>query len=209
MSPGTQLVLIRHGETEWTERNRLHGRLDSPLSATGTRHSELTAQRLRGERFDALYSSPQGRAMQTAAIVREAVGLTPVPLDGFREGDFGWIEGWPVARMGAHSPEPKILKQFVMWLWRMTAERPDQVSSRLSAAVNMLVERHPQGRLLVVTHFFALSIFMAYLVKREPDSWQNYSHWTACGISEFHLVDGRWQIIYLNDDHHLQEERQP
>ncbi len=203
-----RLVLVRHGETEWTERGLLHGRLDSPLSATGKRHADLTARRLQGGHFDALYSSPQGRAMETAAIMGQAIGLIPQPVEGLREGDFGWVEGWPVAKMDAHSPEPKILKQFVMWLWRTTAEHPDHVSRRLLAAVNRLIVQHPQGRLLVVTHFFALSIFMAYLVKREPDSWQNYSHWTACGISEFHLVDGRWQIIYLNDDQHLQEERQ-
>src|SRR4030043_435873 len=70
MTSGLSLVLVRHGETEWMERGRLHGRLDSPLSPTGRRHAEQAAQRLHRERFDALYTSPLGRAMETAAILR-------------------------------------------------------------------------------------------------------------------------------------------
>jgi len=95
MTSGLSLVLVRHGETEWMERGRLHGRLDSPLSPTGRRHAELAAARLRGEQFQALYSSPLGRAMETAAILGRAVGLTPQPVDGLAELDFGWLEGAP------------------------------------------------------------------------------------------------------------------
>ncbi len=100
MSSGLRLVLVRHGETEWTERGLLHGRLDAPLSATGRRHAALTAARLRAETqtdpLDVIYTSPLGRAMETATHFAGAVGLTPVPLEGVRERAYGWMEGKPM-----------------------------------------------------------------------------------------------------------------
>ena len=97
MSRNTQITLVRHGETEWTERGLLHGRLDSPLNDVGRRHAQLTARRLSGEDYDVLYSSPRGRALETASVIGRAVDLIPSPLDGFQEMDYGWLEGRPLS----------------------------------------------------------------------------------------------------------------
>ena len=209
MNSGTRLVLVRHGETEWTERGLLHGRLDSPLSATGTRHSELTAQRLRGEKFDALFSSPKGRAMQTAVTLGQAVGLTPVPLDDLREADFGWLEGKPIKQFDPDGPGNKFLRP-VVWLMRaLTAERPSRVAKRVASAVETMTRQFPQGRLLVVTHWGIISMMMAQLVDNDLSKWRGRGPWAACGLSELHAVNGAWQVIRLNDHAHIQEERQP
>jgi probable phosphoglycerate mutase len=209
MDAGLQLVLVRHGETEWTERGLLHGRLDSPLSANGQRHAELTAQRLRGEHFEALFSSPKGRALQTAEILGRAIGLTPEPLDGLREADYGWLEGRPIRHIDPDGPGNKLLLPAV-WLARaLTAERPSQVARRVASAVEAIRERHPHGRVLVVTHWGVISMLMAQLVDRDPGKWKGRGPWAACGISELHAFNGAWQVLRLNDHAHLQEERQP
>lgn len=206
MSPGTQLVLIRHGETEWTERGLLHGRLDSPLSAAGRRHSEMTAGRLQGERFDALFSSPKGRALQTAAILGQAVGLTPVPLDDLREADFGWLEGKPLSHIDPDGPGNKFLRP-VVWLMRsLTAERPEHIAGRVTAAVETMTRQFPQGRLLVVTHWGIISMIMAQLVDQDPGKWHGRGPWAACGLSELHAVNGAWQVVRLNDHEHIRDK---
>ena len=208
MSSGTRLVLVRHGETEWTERGLLHGRLDSPLSAAGRRHSEMTAGRLQGERFDALFSSPKGRAMQTAAILGQAIGLTPVPLDDLREADFGWLEGKPLSRIDPDGPGNKFLRP-VVWLMRsLTAERPVHIAGRVTAAVETMTRQFPQGRLLVVTHWGIISMIMAQLVDQDPGKWRGRGPWAACGLSELHAVNGAWQVVRLNDHAHIRQESQ-
>jgi len=206
MISGPQLVLVRHGETEWTERRLLHGRLDSPLSAAGRRHSELTAQRLRGEHFDALFSSPQGRAVQTAEILGLAVGLTPVLLDDLREADFGWLEGKPLSLIDPDGPGNKLLR-LVTWLMRaLTAERPGQVAKRVASAVEAIVRQHPHGRVLVVTHWGIVSMLMAQLVDRDLGKWRGRGPWAACGLSELHAINGAWQVVRLNDHEHIRNE---
>jgi broad specificity phosphatase PhoE len=89
----TFLTFVRHGTTEWIEQGRLHGVSDAPLSLRGQQEARLAAQALADRHFDAFYTSPLGRARETAAIIGQAIGLEPIPLDGLREMDFGWLEG--------------------------------------------------------------------------------------------------------------------
>ena len=147
MRPGPQLVLVRHGETEWTERGLLHGRLDSPLSAAGRRHARQTAQALREEQFDALFSSPKGRALETALALSQTVGLTPTPLDDLREADYGWLEGQSLRHVDPDGPANWLVRP-VVWLARaLSAEPAPHMARRVMTAVETMTRQYPQGRL--------------------------------------------------------------
>lgn len=203
-----QLILVRHGETEWTERGLLHGRLDSLLSSTGRRHAELTAHRLRRGKFDALYTSPQGRAVQTATVLGEALGLTPIPLEGLREMDFGWSEGRPLRLFDPDGSGARLFRPLTRMMFILTAERPNRFAARVNSAVETMRANHPNGRVLVVTHWAVLSMLKALLLDGHNHAWMSYGPWAACGISELHAVENSWQIVYLNDDSHIHEKRQ-
>jgi probable phosphoglycerate mutase len=220
MTSDLQLILVRHGETEWTERGLLHGRLDSPLSARGRRHAEQVALRLRGEHFDAFYSSPQGRAMETAGIIAWATGLTPQPLDGLREADYGWLEGRPIIQYDPAGLGTKMLRPVTMAMLRLTGEQPDQIADRVRQAIETITAQHPSGRVLVITHWGVLNMIMACLVDRDPGVWKNHGPWAACGITELRAPDGlprvvamdpilkpasSWQVVRLNASAHLRE----
>jgi broad specificity phosphatase PhoE len=207
MKPTLQLILVRHGETEWTELGLLHGRLDSPLSITGRRHAEQTAARLRGETFNALFTSPKGRAMQTAQMLGEAVGLAPTPLDGLREMDFGWSEGKPLPLFDPDGTGAWLFRPIARIALHLTAERPPHFAARIREAIATMQAQYPQGRLLVVTHWAVISMLVALLLDGDPHRWRAYGPWAACSITELHATDGTWRILRLNDHQHLQEER--
>ncbi|HEY42677.1 MAG TPA: histidine phosphatase family protein [Anaerolineae bacterium] len=206
MNNRTELVLVRHGESEWTEKGLLHGgRLDSPLSPKGKRQAALAARRLEGEDFAALFSSPQGRAMQTAQILGEVLGLTTEPLDGLREYIFGWVEGKPKTLFEPDGTGPLLLKPLIGLSALLTGERPRQFNQRVLNAIHVISDRHPSGRILVVTHWGVLSLLMAALLDADPKRWREYGGWSPCGITELHGHHGEWKLIRMNDSEHLQE----
>lgn len=87
------LFVFRHGETDWNREGRLQGHTDTPLNATGLAQAEALADRLRGHRLDAVLSSDLSRALTTARIVAEALGV-PLATDlGLRETNVGAAEG--------------------------------------------------------------------------------------------------------------------
>ena len=85
----TRLFLVRHAESEWNAQRRWQGRGDPPLSEHGREQAAIAAPRLVGE-VDAIVASPQQRAVETAQIIADALGIGGVDTDdGLREIDVG------------------------------------------------------------------------------------------------------------------------
>ena len=91
--PQTQLYLIRHGQTDWNLRAMLQGRTDIPLNETGRRQAMEAGERLAGVHFDAVYSSPLQRAMDTAKLVSGWREEKICPDERLTEIAFGPYEG--------------------------------------------------------------------------------------------------------------------
>jgi probable phosphoglycerate mutase len=133
----TELVLVRHGETDWNAEGRLQGHTDRPLSDYGRGQARRLAEELAGEQFDAIYASDLARARETAEIVGARLGL-PVVLDpDLREKDWGNWEGLTsTERLGVE----------------LVGESTEQHQIRMLAALGRIAAKHPYGRVLVVTH---------------------------------------------------------
>jgi broad specificity phosphatase PhoE len=99
-----EVLLVRHGETEYNAVRRFQGRIDTPLNDRGRAQSRALARTLTGEGLLALYSSPLARARETAEIVGEQLGLEPVYDDRLVEADAGEWQGRLVADIVAHDP---------------------------------------------------------------------------------------------------------
>jgi probable phosphoglycerate mutase len=133
----TTLLLVRHGETDWNAEGRLQGHTDRPLSDDGRRQARQLAEELADEPLDAVYSSDLARARETAEIVAERLGL-PATLDPeLREKDWGTWEGL--------TPVERDRVEFV-------GESTEAHQKRILRALEWIAERHPGGRVLVVTH---------------------------------------------------------
>lgn len=72
-----ELILLRHGQSQWNLENRFTGWVDVPLSARGEDEARAAGHKLRGRRIDKLYTSVLKRAIDTATLALEAADLAP------------------------------------------------------------------------------------------------------------------------------------
>src|SRR5580692_578071 len=106
----TQVLFIRHGETDWNRIKRIQGHIDIPLATTGLDQAQRLARRLAGEagqggRLDAIYSSDLQRAQQTAQPIADALGLSLNLREGLRERSYGAFQGYDRDEIAERYPD--------------------------------------------------------------------------------------------------------
>jgi probable phosphoglycerate mutase len=101
----TEILLIRHGETDWNAEKRLQGHLDIPLNEEGQRQAVALGRALLGEQLDAVIASDLLRARQTAQQIAEPRGMTVHIEPGLRERCYGAFEGMLYADISQRYPE--------------------------------------------------------------------------------------------------------
>jgi len=152
----TEILLVRHGETDWNLEGRVQGHTDRPLNPTGLEQARALADCLAPEELVAVYSSDLARARDTAAIVAHPHGVGVVLDPDLREKNFGSWEG---------STGVEILERFpdaVRGRWG-DAETTEMVAERAIAAIDRIRALHPAGTTLVVSHGGPLRAILAHL----------------------------------------------
>jgi broad specificity phosphatase PhoE len=152
-----EIVLVRHGQTEWSATGRHTSYTDVPLTPDGERQARALAPALVGRRFAAVLSSPRRRALRTAALAGLPVTATD---DDLVEWDYGEYEGVTTPQIRAERPD---------WdLWRdgcPGGESPDQVGARLDRALARAREALARGDVALVGHGHALRVVGARWVR--------------------------------------------
>jgi broad specificity phosphatase PhoE len=197
------LIAVRHGETEWNVQRREMGQLDSPLTARGRKQVERLAQRLRGQRIAALYTSDLGRAVDTANAIAAACGVMPVRDPGLRERDLGIFQGMTRAEMAERFP-----REFADYL-AIGHEYPIpdgesgvQRTERSVRALTAIAERHAAGTVVAVTHGSFLMGFLEHVLAMPPGSGPRFKRQNAA-YNAFERADDQWALATWNDVSHL------
>jgi broad specificity phosphatase PhoE len=145
-----EIVLIRHGQTEWSAAGRHTSYTDLELTPEGERQAREAGERLAGRKFAAVFSSPRKRALRTA----ELAGLTVTEVtDDLAEWNYGDYEGLTSATI--HETRPG-------WsLWTDGApdgETPEQIAERLDRVLAKARELLDEGDVALVAHGHSLRV---------------------------------------------------
>jgi broad specificity phosphatase PhoE len=184
------VVLVRHGETEWSRTHRHTSYTDLSLTAEGERQAKALAPALAGRRFAAVISSPRQRARRTA----ELAGLAVTEVDaGLAEWHYGGYEGLTTAEIRADRPG------WILWTDGCPGgESPDQVGARLDGVLDRVRPLLADGDVALVGHGHALRVLGARWVGLPASAgrvlrldtatlsqlgfehdWEVLSHWNA------------------------------
>ena len=89
----TTFYYVRHGETDWNRERRFQGQLDIPLNSVGVEQARAASKKVGGLEIKAIYTSPLGRAFETAKYFQTALGCSLDVIDDLREANVGVHEG--------------------------------------------------------------------------------------------------------------------
>jgi probable phosphoglycerate mutase len=199
----TELILLRHGETDWNRELRFQGHVDVALNAIGLEQARRLARRLARETAHRLYASDLMRAQQTAHPVAQQLGLASVSDPALREQSFGRVDGMKVDDIKALHPQAwegwlKFQEDFSM----PEGESTRQFHARVMDAVHRLVAAHPGETLVVVTHGGVLD--MIYRTARSLGlSGPRQSEIPNAGLNRVRVHEGGIDILTWADVQHL------
>jgi len=168
-----ELILLRHGESQWNLENRFTGWIDVPLSPRGEEEARKAGEKLRGHRIDKLYTSVLARAIETARLTLMVAGIGALPterdpalnermygdLQGLNKAEaaqqFGaeqvhlWRRSYDVRPPGGESLADTAARVLPFWEQRIL---PD-----LRAGTNVLVVAHGNSLRALVMHLDRLT----------------------------------------------------
>lgn len=186
-----EIFVLRHGETEWNRVGRYQGRMDSALTEKGqgqaVQQSGLLARILDG-RADQIsaYCSPQGRAVDTAKIALQPLGVAATPDARLCEIAFGQWESLSYAEISQGWPEHARQAETDIFNWHFNApggEIYDQVQARVESFLQALT-----GPTIIVTHGITSRVLRAVWM---GDAWRGASGLPGGQGCVYHLRNGQ------------------
>ena len=160
-----ELILLRHGQTEWSKAGRHTGRTDIPLTPDGEAAAKSLAPALAGRQLRAAFTSPAQRAVRTA----ELAGLSATPDPDLQEWDYGGYEGMTTAQIREQHPG--------WYLWRdgvipgdaaHPGETVAEVGARADAVLALVRPLLAGGDVALVSHAHMLRVLAARWLGLEP-----------------------------------------
>ncbi len=153
------MYLVRHAESVGNAAEILQGQRDYGLSSRGRMQASRLAERFSGIPLVAIYSSPLARARETARLIARRPGLAVVEEPGLLERAFGAGEGLTRQELLRLFPEIVARKQREETAYYPGEESRDSFQRRVVDSIRAMVERHPDGDVLAVTHAGPISAY--------------------------------------------------
>ena len=202
MQSKTEVILIRHGETEWNLSGRWQGHADSPLSARGIEQAEALGKRMLNEQLNSFYSSDLERARHTSRLVGGPSEWNPEFMESLRERDLGVLEGLTTDEMKVKYPQE-------YQSFRNDGPEYQVLEVRVFSSFMIAVREHEGGnrntgkKIGVVTHGGFLGAIFRYVLKIPLDAERNFVL-LNCSVNRLEKAESGWNLVSWGDVAHLE-----
>ena len=199
----TEIILIRHGETEWNSQQRMQGHSNSDLSSVGQVQIQALGQWMKNAPFDHIYSSDSLRAKQTAEAITQFSGHE-LKIDlRLREKNLGVFEG--LTSEEARERHPEVFRLFKTSGSKYVideGESTQQLQDRALEIVEEIRIKHPEERVLLVTHGGFIRVVMKHSLGL---SLETPTRFLIRNTGVFRLVwEDKWIVSQMGGVSHLE-----
>ncbi|KPN94687.1 histidine phosphatase family protein [Lysinibacillus sp. ZYM-1] len=201
----TTFYLVRHGETQWNQEQRLQGWLDSPLTDNGREAAVKLQQQLQSIPFSAAYSSSSGRAKETMDILTAHRQLPIYYEDNLREIFLGDWQGKKIEDiLATHGLDYELYTKYPAQFLATHTESFGAVTERAMYTFKKIAEQHRDEPILIVSHAVTIKCMINAILQRNmSELWTApYIHGTSVTVIE--RQGQQWVIKEIGNLHHLQ-----
>jgi broad specificity phosphatase PhoE len=201
--PKMELILIRHGETDWNTGAIFRGHEDVRLNATGIAEADATADVLKDKVFEAIYSSPLKRSLVTARRIALPHEIIVRENDGLLDINYGTWQGRKESTVEERNPTA-----YARWIKTPTkmkfpgGESTKKAWKRVNTALREILFIHGTGTIVLVSHRIPIKFMTAYLLGKDFSEFPSIKH-DPCAMSVFEVENRVPTPIILNDTRHL------
>ncbi|HIA16125.1 MAG TPA: histidine phosphatase family protein [Dehalococcoidia bacterium] len=203
MGNPVNLILVRHGETEFNRQRLILGRGPEPLNATGQAQALAAAVAVSRNAPFVLYSSPIVRTIQTAEAIASECSVAFTPMPGLEEIDAGDLEGLTGSQLQEQYPD-------VMRGWRndpASAKMPNgeslgDVQNRTWAVINDIAQRHEDDTVVVVTHNFPIQAILCKALGMPLNNFRQLRV-DLGSLTQMDVRDSVFTMLSINETWHL------
>jgi broad specificity phosphatase PhoE len=161
-----EVVLVRHGETEWSRDGKHTGHTDVPLTERGREQARVVGEALRGREFALVLTSPLARALETSRLA--GFGDVAEQRDDLMEWDYGAYEGRTTPEIRVEQPG------WTVWHGSVPdGETIDDVAARVDRVIAEL--RSLEGDALLFGHGHLLRVLTARWLGLGPEAGQLFA----------------------------------
>ncbi|MBU3134065.1 histidine phosphatase family protein [Clostridium gasigenes] len=194
----TKLYITRHGETEWNTKGIMQGFGNSPLTELGREQGKWLRDRMKDLHIDVIYSSPSGRAYETAEIIKGDRDIELLADDGLREINMGQWEGLCQDEIKELSEE----NHFNFWnlpskYISVAGENYYESRERSYNTITKILEKEKGKTILIVTHTVTLKGFLNMLQNQEIDSIVKPPFIKQTSLTEIDFNEEGYKILNL------------
>jgi len=198
----TQIILARHGETEWNVEEVFRGRIDIELNETGVKQAQLLSEYLSDLKIDAVYSSPLKRALKTAETIASYHKLNAEIAPGLIDFNYGEWQG-----LAHQEVKDRYKELYAEWVnspdqvKMPNGESLDYVRKRAMGVVSDVIAKY-EGTVILVSHRVVNKVLICALLGLGNSHFWNIKQDT-CGITTFTYQNGRFVLTKHNDTSYL------
>jgi len=197
-----QIIFLRHGQAKNNTERILAGRTEGvPLTDTGIKQAEHTAQLLAEMNISAIYSSPIERAKHTAEIAGKHNSLDVTIDDRLIELDMGKFTGMPYDEI--FKSHGNVFMKFYngeLEIAHNGVETFPDVKKRILGIVDHIIEKHPDENVLLVTHMDPIKAMLSTVIDLSPTNLFELIIANA-SLNIFREKDRKFSISGLNVMH--------
>ena len=175
-----KLYITRHGETLRNAENRVLGRDDIVLNEKGVAQAKELAEKLEAIPIDIIFTSPLSRAKDTAKVIAEKKGLTPIEDERLLEVKFGEFEAVPRDYEPYQQAKREHFKRYP------GGESYFDMAYRVYDFLYMLKREYSDKKILVVSHGGVCRIIHNFFIDMENEEFVRFA-FPNCGLEEFEL----------------------